>query len=78
VKPPRRQADARRPEFYATHRVRVLGPGVDDVWQRFNTVTEDWEGVAYDDVPDEIWPTGFRRDGFRFYTDRTRPIERRG
>jgi hypothetical protein len=55
----------------------VLGPGVDDIWQWFNPGTEDWETVDYDDVPDQIWKDGFRRDGWVFWTDRTRPVEGR-
>ena len=70
MKPPRRQAVV--PQWHASHRVRVLGRTVDDVWQRFNTVTEEWEDCSYDDVPDEIWQAG-KRDGWTFYTDRTRP-----
>jgi hypothetical protein len=71
VKPPRRQATA-RPEFCSSHRVREIH-GQDDVWQRFNPVTEEWEPVSYDDVPDQLWKTGFRRDGWTHWTDRTQP-----
>lgn len=77
MKPPRRQAQA-GPVWYSSHRVRVLGPGIDDVWQRFSPATEEWETVSYDDVPGQLWRTGFRRDGWTHWTDRTRPVERGG
>jgi len=70
-KPPRRQAVT--PAWYASHRVRVMGPRVDDIWQRFDTGTEEWVPCDYDQVPDQLWSANFRRDGWKFYTDRTRP-----
>ena len=76
MKPPRRQAGTDKPGWYSTHRVRVLGPNADDQWQRFNLATEEWEPTPYDDVPEQLWKTGFKRDGWTHWTDRTRPIER--
>jgi hypothetical protein len=52
--------------YYATHRVLKHNPAI---WQQYNSVTEQWEQVTYDDVPDKIWAVG-SQDEWRFYTDR--------
>lgn len=73
---PMRKRD--KPRWLASHRVNAQ-----DDWQYVDLAKDalgqdPWTPIDYDDVPNEIWSMGYRRDGWTFYTDRTRPCNERG
>lgn len=74
-KPPRGRDDHPRPHWFATHRVNASGQ-----WQAvdWSNPSLPWINVPYEAVPDQLWSKNFRRDGWKFYTDRTRPCDERG
>ena len=60
--------------WFASHRRNRDGT----TWQAYNPATEQWEPTTYEQVPDALWGMRFRRDGWTFYTDRTRECDEHG
>ena len=68
--PPDRDSRGPTRFWFASHRVRR------GQWQA--TQGEDWYPIRYEDVPDQLWSMKFKRDGWTFYTDRTRECDEHG
>jgi hypothetical protein len=75
--PPKPKPKSEQRYWFATHRVNANGDWQANIWDD-ETGEREWVPVDYDDVPDQLWSKRFSRDGWKFYTDRTRECNERG